>query len=211
MHILIADDHAIMRAGLKRILEGHDDVTIVGEATDGHEVMEWVRKGGFDILLLDLSMPGKSGIELIKQIRVDKPKLPILVLTMHAEDQYALRAIRAGASGYITKDTAAPLLMEAIRRVGMGRLFISPSVAEQLALNLMPANTELPHKQLSDREYEVFQMLVSGAGVSAIAEKLHLSVKTISTHKTHIMEKMNVTSLADLVKYAIENELTPDQ
>lgn len=208
--ILIADDHTIMREGLKRILEGQDDFVVVGEATNGFEAMDWVKKGGFEVLLLDLSMPGKSGVELIKQIKIELPKLPILALTMHEEEQYAVRTIRAGASGYLTKESAATLLVEAIRRVAAGRLYISPSVAEQLALNIMPSNDVEPHKRLSDREFEVFQLLASGASVSEIAEKLHLSVKTVSTHKTRILQKMNAHSLADIVKYAMINNLLID-
>ena len=209
--ILIADDHTIMREGLKRILENQDDFVVVGEATNGLEAIQWVqdwaKKGGFDVLLLDLSMPGKSGVDLIKQIKIEAPKLPILVLTMHEEEHYAVRTIRAGASGYLTKESAATLLVEAIRRVAAGRLYISPSVAEQLALNIMPRNDELPHQRLSDREFEVFQLLASGASVTEIAEKLHLSVKTVSTHKTRILQKMDANSLADIVKYAMTNNL----
>ncbi len=201
--ILIADDHTIMREGLKRILEGHEDLAVVGEATDGFQALNLVRQGGANILLLDLSMPGKSGIDLIKQIKAEAPKLPMLILTMHEEEQYAVRAIRAGASGYLTKESAATLLVEAIRRVAAGRLYISPSVAEQLALNLMPKSEDLPHKRLSDREFEVFQQLVSGASVTEIATLLHLSAKTVSTHKTRILQKMDAHSLADLIKYAI--------
>ena len=207
IRILIADDHTIMREGLKRILESQDDFVVVGEATNGFEAMDWVRKGGFEVLLLDLSMPGKSGVDLIKQIKIESPKLPILVLTMHEEEQYAVRTIRAGASGYLTKESAATLLVEAIRRVAAGRLYISPSVAEQLALNIMPRNDDLPHKRLSDREFEVFQLLASGASISEIAEKLHLSVKTVSTHKTRILQKMDANSLADIIKYAMINNL----
>ena len=212
--ILIADDHTIMREGLKRILENQDDFVVVGEATNGLEAIQWVqdwaKKGGFDVLLLDLSMPGKSGVDLIKQIKIEAPKLPILVLTMHEEEHYAVRTIRAGASGYLTKESAATLLVEAIRRVAAGRLYISPSVAEQLALNIMPRNDELPHQRLSDREFEVFQLLASGASVTEIAEKLHLSVKTVSTHKTRILQKMDANSLADIVKYAMTNNLVTD-
>ena len=207
IRLLIADDHAIMRDGLKRILEGHDDFEVVGEAIDGFQTMEWVRKGGFDVLLLDLSMPGKSGVDLIKQIKDYAPKLPLLVLTMHEEELYAVRTIRAGASGYITKESAATLLIEAIRRIALGRLFISPQVAEQLALNLMANNDKLPHTKLSDREFEVFQLLAAGISVTNIAEKLYLSVKTVSTHKTRILQKFGAHSLADLIKYAISHDL----
>ena len=207
--VVIADDHAIVREGLKRILQGQADIEIAGEATNGHEVMERVRAGGFDMLLLDLSMPGKSGIELIRQVKDERPKLPVLILTMHEEDQYALRAIRAGASGYLTKESAPELLVAAIRKIASGRPFISAHVAEQLALDAMPRGEtgQAPHKQLSDREFEVFRLLVEGRSVTEIAGQLHLSVKTVSTHKTRVLEKLGVASIADLVRYAMENRL----
>jgi DNA-binding NarL/FixJ family response regulator len=209
IRVVIADDHTIVREGLKRILLGQDDIEIAGEATNGHEVMDRVRAGGFDLLLMDLSMPGKSGIELIKQVKDEKPKLPVLVLTMHEEDQYAVRAIRAGASGYLTKESAAEQLVAAIRKIASGRLYISPNVAEQLALDVMPhgdGNTP-PHKQLSDREFEVFRLLVEGRSVTEIGTQLHLSVKTVSTHKTRVLEKLRVASIAELVRYAMAHHL----
>jgi DNA-binding NarL/FixJ family response regulator len=209
-HVLIADDHAIVREGLKRILGGQEGIEIAGEATNGHEVLEQVRRGGFDILLLDLSMPGRSGIDLIKQVKEEAPKLRVLVLTMHEEDQYAVRAIRAGASGYLTKESAPGQLVSAIRRLAEGRLYISPSVAEQLALDVQPRSDEVPHKHLSDREFEVFQLLVDGRSISDIAAQLHLSVKTVSTHKTRILQKMSATSVADLVRYAIRHRLATE-
>jgi len=209
-HVLIADDHAIVREGLKRILEGQDAIEIAGEATNGHEVLDQVRRGGFDILLLDLSMPGRSGIELIKQVKEESPKLRVLVLTMHEEDQYAVRAIRAGASGYLTKESAPGQLVSAIRRLAEGRLYISPSVAEQLALDIQPRSDEEPHKHLSDREFEVFQLLVAGRSISDIATQLHLSVKTVSTHKTRILQKMGASSVADLVRYAIRHRIAAE-
>ena len=208
--VLVADDHAIVREGLKRILDGQEGIEIVGEATNGHEVLERVRAGGFDILMLDLSMPGKSGIELIKQVKDESPRLRVLVLTMHEEDQYAVRAIRAGASGYLTKESATSQLVSAIRRLAEGRLYISPNVAEQLALDVQPRNDEAPHKHLSDREFEVFQLLVSGRSVSDIAALLHLSVKTVSTHKTRILQKMSAASVADLVRYAIRHRIASE-
>ena len=208
--VLIADDHAIVREGLKRILEGQEGIEIAGEATNGHEVLERVRAGGFDLLMLDLSMPGKSGIELIRQVKDESPKLRVLVLTMHEEDQYAVRAIRAGASGYLTKESAPGQLVSAIRRLADGRLYISPNVAEQLALDVQPRGDEAPHKHLSDREFEVFQLLVAGRSVSDIAALLHLSVKTVSTHKTRILQKMNASSVADLVRYAIRYKIAGD-
>jgi DNA-binding NarL/FixJ family response regulator len=208
--VLVADDHAIVREGIKRILDGQEGIEIAGEAVNGHEVMDQVRRGGFDVLLLDLSMPGKSGIELIKQVKDESPKLRVLVLTMHEEDQYAVRAIRAGAAGYLTKESAPAQLVSAIRRLAEGRLYISPNVAEQLALDVQPRSDELPHRHLSDREFEVFQLLVSGRSVSDIAGQLHLSVKTVSTHKTRILQKMSAASVADLVRYAIRHRLTPE-
>jgi DNA-binding NarL/FixJ family response regulator len=208
IRIVIADDHTIMREGLKRILEGADDIQVVGEATDGFEALAQVRKGGFDLLMLDLSMPGRNGVELIRQIKDETPKLPILILTMHDEEQYAVRAIRAGARGYLTKESAGTQLVSAIRRVASGRPYISLEVAEQLAMDAMPSVMEdLPHKQLSDREFEVFSMLVGGKSITEIAESLHLSVKTVSTHKTRILHKMGVPSLADLVQYAVVHGL----
>jgi DNA-binding NarL/FixJ family response regulator len=208
IRIVIADDHTIMREGLKRILDGADDIEVVGEAVDGFEALAQVRKGGFDLLMLDLSMPGRSGVELIRQIKDEMPKLPILILTMHEEEQYAVRAIRAGARGYLTKESAGTQLVSAIRKVASGRPYISLEVAEQLAMDAMPSNNEdLPHKQLSDREFEVFSLLVGGKSITEIAEMLHLSVKTVSTHKTRILHKMGMPSLADLVQYAVAHRL----
>jgi DNA-binding NarL/FixJ family response regulator len=211
--VLIADDHAIVREGLKRILAADAAFAVAGEAKDGHEVLAAVRAGGFEVLLLDLSMPGRSGIELIQQVKAERPELRVLVLSMHGEQQYAVRAIRAGASGYLTKDAAPTQLVAALRKIAAGGLFITPAVAEALALGLQAPGTEaLPHKRLSDREYEVFLLLAGGRSVTAIAEQLHLSVKTVSTHKTHIHEKLGLGSLAELVRYAVAHRLldSPD-
>lgn len=207
IRVLIADDHTLMREGLRRIIDDTDTMRVAAEATNGHEVIDHVRKGGFDMLLLDLSMPGKSGVELIKQVKDMAPKLPVLVLTMHEEEQYAVRCIRAGASGYLTKESAGRELVNALSRVAAGRLYISPGVAEQLAFNVMPTNDELPHKHLSDREFEVFRLMVGGRSITDIGELLHLSVKTVSTHKARILQKMNMQSLAELVRYAVEHRL----
>jgi DNA-binding NarL/FixJ family response regulator len=210
--VFIADDHAIVREGLRRILATDATIDVVGEAKDGYEVLNAVRAGGFEVLLLDLSMPGRSGVELIKQVKSERPDLRILVLSMHDEQQYAERAIRAGASGYLTKDTAAKQLVAAIARIAAGGMYITPAAAEALAARLQAPAEDLPHKRLSDREYGVLLLLAAGQSVSAIAERLHLSVKTVSTHKTHILEKMNMASLADLVRYAIAHNLleSPD-
>jgi len=207
IRIVIADDHTIMREGLKRILDGAEDIEVVGEAVDGFEALAQVRKGGFDLILLDLSMPGRSGVDLIRQIKLEAPKLPILILTMHEEEQYAVRVIRAGANGYLTKESAGTQLVSAIRRVASGRPYISIEVAEQLALNIMSPSEDLPHKHLSDREFEVFSMLVSGRSITDIADLLHLSVKTVSTHKTHILQKMHMVSLSELVQYAVAHKI----
>jgi DNA-binding NarL/FixJ family response regulator len=206
--VFIADDHAIVREGLKRILAGDPSFALAGEAKDGHEALAAVRAGGFDILLLDLSMPGRSGIELVRQVKAERPGLRVLVLSMHDEQQYAVRAIRAGASGYLTKDAAPTQLLAALRKIASGGLFITPAVAEALALDLQsPAGEELPHKRLTDREHEVFLLLAAGHSVSAIAERLRLSVKTVSTHKTHIHDKLGLPSLAELVRYAVTHQL----
>lgn len=205
--IVIADDHPIVREGLRRVIDEVGDIEVIGEAANGHEVLECVQKGGMDMLLLDLSMPDLSGVELIRRLKDEWPKLPILVLTMHEEEQYAVRTIRAGASGYLTKDNASKDLVNAIRLVASGRLYISPSVAERLALDAMTSQDRKPHSRLSDREFEVFQHLVHGRSITHIAELLHLSAKTISTHKVRILQKMNLHSLADLVRYAVDNAL----
>ena len=207
IRVVVADDHTIMREGLKRILHGAEDIEVIGEAVDGFETLALVRRGGFDLLLMDLSMPGRSGVDLIRQIKDEAPKLPLLVLTMHEEEQYAVRAIRAGALGYLTKESAGTQLISAIRKVAIGRPYISMEVAEQLAIDAMPARQDMPHKSLSDREFEVFNLLVSGKSITEIAEMLDLSVKTVSTHKTRILQKMSSHSLAELVQYAVAHGL----
>lgn len=210
IRIVVADDHTIVREGLKQLLSGAGDLAVVGEAQNGHEVLERVRVLDFDVLLLDMSMPGKSGIELIKQVRAEKPKLRVLVLSMHEEEQYAVRAIKAGASGYLTKESATAQLVSAIRKVASGGAFITESVAQQLALGAMPQTEGPPHGALSDREFQVFRELVSGKGVSEIAAGLNLSVKTVSTHKARIMQKMNMSNPAELIRYAIHHRLVDD-
>lgn len=207
IRIAIADDHTIVREGLKQLLSAAPDLEVIAEAKNGQETLEMVRSAAFDLLLLDMSMPGKHGIELIRQLRAEKPRLRILVLTMHEEQQYAVRAIKAGASGYLTKESAAAQLVSAIRRVAAGGAFISPDVAEQLALGAMPGGTGPAHLMLSDREYEVFGLIVAGVSVTDIADRLNLSVKTISTHKARLLQKMGMSSTADLIRYAIEHRL----
>ena len=210
IRIVIADDHTILRDGLKQLLAAEPDVQVVGEACDGFAALELVRGRDFDVLLLDLSMPGRSGMELIKLVRSEKPKLRILVLSMHAERQYAVRAVKAGASGYLTKDSASLQLVAAIRKVAGGGAYISAEVAEELARSAMPHTEGLPHATLSDREYQVFQLLVAGRSVSDIAAELNLSVKTVSTHKAHVFEKMGLANQAELIHYAIRHRLADD-
>ena len=207
IRIVIANDHTLMREGLKRILESTDDIEVVGEATDGFGVLAHVRKGGFDLLLLDLSMPGRSGIDLIRQIRTESPKLPVLVLTMYEEEQYAIRSIRAGAQGYLTKESAGTQLVHAIRKVASGKPYISMEVAEQLALDIMTPEKPLPHSQLSNREFEIFNLLAQGKTVTDIGQQLHLSVKTVSTHKSRILNKMGMHSISEIVRYAVAHNL----
>lgn len=209
IRVLIADDHAIIRDGLKLILGETDDLVVAGEARNGHEALAKVRDENWDILLLDISMPGKNGLELIKLIKSEKPKLPILVLTMHQEGQYALRALRAGASGYVTKEGDAEQLVAIIRKVAHGGVHLSPAMAEQLAHELIPGSDRPPHTLLSDREYQVFHMLLAGKGATEIADELSLSIKTVSTHKSRIMEKLNLSNHTELVQYALKHDLFP--
>jgi len=205
IRVLLADDHEIVRDGLKRILGACSDVQVAGEAANGDEALALVRANDYDLALLDMSMPGLSGIELVKRLKAEKPRLKMLVLSMHGEPQYAARALKAGAAGYLTKDSAAEKLVGAIRKVAGGGLLVS----EAAAAGLLAASTgEGPlHSRLSDREFEVFKQLAGGASPTEIARRLHLSVKTVSTHKTRIQDKLGLASTAELVRYALEHQL----
>ena len=207
IEILIADDHAIIRDGLKQIFSDTDDIIVAGEAANGHEVMAKVRQREWDALLLDMSMPGRNGFDLIRQIKSEKPALPVLVLSMHGEEQYALRALRAGAAGYLTKESDSELLTAVIRKVAAGGVYVSAELAEQMARERMPNAEQKPHTLLSEREYQVFLLIVAGHGLTNIADQLSLSVKTVSTHKTRILQKMGMTNATELVRYAIANDL----
>jgi len=208
IRIAIADDHAIVREGLKRIVSSCEGMQVVGEAADGIEVMQRVRALDIDVLMLDLSMPGRSGMELIKLVRAEKPRLRILVLSMHQEMQYAVRAIKSGASGYLTKESAPAQLEQAIRKIAAGGAFISAEVAQQLALGAMPGSAAVPHESLSNREFEVLRLLAVGISVTEIAGQLNLSVKTVSTHKANLMQKMSLANSSELVRYALRHGLT---
>jgi two-component system, NarL family, invasion response regulator UvrY len=208
IRILIVDDHAILRAGLKHLLSDFPDIAVAGEASNGVEALALARGGDCDAMVLDMSMPGKSGIELIKQLKAEHPKLPILVLSMHAEDIYAVRALRAGASGYLCKDNAEAQLEPAIRKVAGGGRYITPTVAERLASEILGTQAEnLPHTRLSDREYQIFRYIAAGQGLTEIGNRLNLSVKTVSTHKTHVMEKMGLANNSELIQYALRHHL----
>ena len=202
IRVLLADDHEIVRDGLKRILAATTDVRVAGEAASGDEALALVRANDYDVALLDMSMPGLSGIDLIKRVRIEKPKLRILVLSMHGEQQYAARALKAGAAGYLTKESAAEMLLGALRKVAAGGVHVS----EAAAAGLVSAE-RAPHQNLSDREFEVLRLLAGGRSPTEIAEQLHLSVKTVSTHKAHVQEKLGLGGTADLVRYALEHKL----
>lgn len=205
--VLVVDDHAIIRDGLKKILADTDDMVVAGEAGNGNAALEKVRERDWSLVVLDLSMPGRNGLELIKLIKSERPKLPILIFSMHQEEQYAVRAIRAGASGYLSKDGDSELLLPAMRKVAAGGVFVSPKLAELLATDMSPNTQNQPHTLLSNREFEVFSRIVRGISLTAIAEEFSLSIKTVSTHKSHILTKMNMATHVDLVRYAIERNL----
>lgn len=210
IRILIADDHTLMRDGLKQILASAGDMVVAGEASDGLQTLDRVRGDDWDLLLLDMSMPGRSGVELIRQIKAEKPRLPILVLSMHKESEYAVRSIRAGAAGYLCKDSASQQLLTAIRAVAGGGRFIGPEVATDLAFGLIQRDDRPLHASLSDREFLIFRKLTAGDAVSEIAQRLNLSAKTVSTYKARVLQKMHMTSVADLIRYGLKHNLLDD-
>lgn len=206
--LIVADDHPIFRAGIKHILMEHSDIVIGCEVDNGLDLVRKIREEMFDVLVLDMYMPGRNGIDLIKQVKDERPKLPILILSSHKEDIYAVRTIKAGASGYLCKDNAASDLVRAIAKVAGGGMFITPVVAEHLATDVnSPTSDFNPHTLLSNREYQIFLMIVSGMGLTQIADRLNLSVKTISTHKVRIKEKMRLANTSDFVLYAVKHGL----
>jgi two-component system invasion response regulator UvrY len=207
IRILIADDHAIVRAGLKQFIADQLDMEVAGEAATGAETIALVRTQEFDIVLLDISMPDKNGIDTLKTIKHVKPDLPVLILSAHAEEQYAVNLLRAGASGYINKETASTQLVGAVRTAVQGRKYVSPTLAQVLAEGISGNGDEPLHGSLSQREFQIFCKLAGGQAVSQIAEELHLSVKTVSTYRTRVLEKMGMKSNADLTYYAVKNGL----
>lgn len=205
--ILIADDHPIVRRGLKQILAEEPDFTHVGEAQSAREIHQQIRESRWDILILDINLPDQSGLEVLREVREQRPNLPILILSMHPEDQFAPRVLKSGASGYLTKDSAPDELIKAVRKILSGGRYISSTLAEQLAASLSGNAPELPHQMLTDREFQVLCLIASGKTVSEIATHLDLSVKTISTYRTRILEKMNLKTNAELTSYAVRQGL----
>jgi len=207
IRILIADDHAILRRGLKEILVRELEGAVCGEAEDAQQVLAQIRNCEWDLVMLDITMPGRSGLDVLKDLKAMCPKLPVLVLSMHPEDQYGKRILKAGASGYMNKKSAPEELIKAIRKLLAGGTYVSPALAERLALDLKRDVTRPAHEILSHREFEILRMIASGKTVTQIAEELHVSVTTVSTHRARILEKMHMTTTAELMHYALSNHL----
>lgn len=207
LRILIADDHPIVRQGLGQLIAKTADMIVADEASNGSEVLDKARASHFDVVLLDISMPGLHGLDVITQLKKESPRLPILILSMHSEEQYAVRAFRAGASGYLTKQSAPDELLAAIRKVSIGGKYVSSSLAEKLATDLEIGTGKLLHDTLSNREYQVMTMIAAGKTVAEIAEVLSLSVQTISTYRSRILEKMQMKNNVELANYAVRNQL----
>ena len=204
---LIADDHAVLRRGLADVLSEDREIVVRGEAGSCREVLAKLRQGEWDVVVLDLNFPDGNGLDLLREIKRERPKLPVLILTIASEDQYAVRALRSGASGYLTKESAPEELVQAVRKVVAGGRYVSPKLAERLAV-MIDRDAEQPlHDQLSEREFQVFRLLASGRAVSQVAEELHLSVKTVSTYRARVLEKMNLRTNAELTVYAVRNHL----
>jgi DNA-binding NarL/FixJ family response regulator len=207
IRFLVADDHAVVRRGLKQILVEEFGSVDFGEAASSQELLQRIQEQEWDILILDITMPGRSGLDALKELRQIRPRLPVLVLSMHPEDQFAVRVLRAGAAGYLTKERAPEELIGAVRKVLAGGKYVGPSLAEKLALYLERDTEQLPHETLSDREYQVMCMIASGKTVTEVADSLALSVKTVSTYRARILEKMNMRTNAELTHYALKNHL----
>lgn len=202
--VLIADDHPIVRQGLRQILAGTRDMEVAGEAVNGQDALDQVRLGGWDILVLDITMPGRSGFDVLKELKFEQPQLPVLVLSIHAEEQLAVRVLKAGASGYVTKENAPHELVNAIRKVVSGGRYISSNLAEILAFSLTAGSDRPRHETLSDREFQVMQLMAGGKTLIEIAEELRLSAKTVSTYRTRLLEKLDLKTNAELMRYALD-------
>ncbi len=207
INVLIADDHAIVRQGLKQILSETEDMLVTGEADDGAEALGLARQQPWDVFLLDVSMPNRNGIDTLKQLKKEFPRLPVLILSMHPEEQYAVRALKAGASGYLTKQSAPEQLVNAIRQVASGKKYLSPAVAQQLADAISEDTEKSPHERITDREYQVLKLIAAGKTLTQIAETLNLGVATVSTYRARLLEKMGLRSTAELIRYGLEHGL----
>jgi two-component system invasion response regulator UvrY len=207
IRVLIADDHAVVRQGLRQILGDTPEMVVAGEATTGQEVLDKVRAETWDVVVLDISMPDRSGLDVLKALKAERPKLPVLVLSMYAEDQYAMRVLKAGASGYLAKSSAADELVKAVRKVAVGGRYVSPFLAEKMAFEIGADSSKLPHETLSDREFQVLRLIAAGKPVKEIAAELALSAKTVSTYRARLLEKMELRTNAELIHYAIQNHL----
>ena len=207
INVLIADDHAIVRAGLKQILSDIPDIRVFKEATNGDEVLNLIRNDGVDILLLDIAMPGKNILELIKLVKQQHPCLPILVLSMYPEDEYAIRLLRSGADGYLSKESATEQLIEAIRKLAQGGKYVSPTLTEKLITELQTKQTLVDHNLLTDREFQVFQAIGIGQGITEIAKTMSLSPKTVSTYRARVLKKMQMRNNAEIIRYVVDKQL----
>lgn len=205
--ILLADDHPIIIKGLKQIIEEEDDMKVTGEARNGNEALDLMRKNDYDIAILDITMPKKTGVEVIEEMKYLKKKIPVLVLSVHPEDQFAMRVLKTGAKGYMTKESAPENIVDAIKKIINGGKYISPTLAEKILSDINSDRDEAPHETLSNREFQIIVMIASGKTLKEIAEELNLNIKTISTYRQRILEKMNMTSNAELTRYVLDNKL----
>lgn len=206
--VLIADDHLIIRKGIKQLLEADPEIKVTGEASDGNEAICKVRENDYDVILLDISMPGKNGLEALSELRAEKPEIAVLFLSMYSEDRYAIRAFKEGASGYLTKEKTPDELISAIKKVAAGKKYVSASLAEKLVTDLGTNKHELPHECLSNREYSVLCMIASGKAIRDIADEMSLSPKTISTYRSRILKKMGLKNNMEMIHYAIKTGLS---
>ncbi len=207
IRLLVADDHAIVRKGIEQIIDETPDIRVADQACNGQEALDKVLKNDYDLVLLDISMPGRDGLEILKELKNQRPKLNVLMLSMYPEEQYAVRALRSGASGYLTKESAPDELIDAIRKVSSGHKYVSESLAEKLADELSDRGDQPLHRKLSDREYRIMCMMASGKKQAEIADELSLSIKTVSTYRTRLLKKMNMKTNSEITRYAIENKL----
>jgi DNA-binding NarL/FixJ family response regulator len=207
IRVLIADDHAVVRRGVRQILEETSDIEVGGEASTASELWQKACEGRWDAVVLDVNLPGRSGLELLSDLKRERPEVPVLILTVHSEEQYAVRALKSGASGFLTKESAPEKLVDAVRCISSGRRFITAEVADKLASSVARSGEGPPHDALSDREFQILKMIASGKTVSEIGRELSLSVKTISTHRTRILKKMSLKTNSELTHYAIRNGL----